>query len=392
VSNSSQILQDKALEVLHRAIRKEGILALPNPKDIENYTRVWSRDSIMAGLVGLDYHDAKLTEGLRRSLNTLRTHQTDNGIIPSNVSLGPEPKVSYGGTAGRVDATLWYIIGALRYIQHTQDQTFINEHHEAIHQAVTTCTLWEFNNKHLIYTPLSGNWADEYPIHGYTLYDNCLRLWGLELYNEVFTPTAFQLDKAKKVRQTIQANFFLHRYHKGEKYNAFLYDNQQKKSTYPYMLAGFNPARYYTMFDTGGNGLALMLHLLEDRCLDDFCVYLESVFDEIHMQLMPAFWPIIAEGDDLYADLRSNFAYSFKNEPYHFHNGGIWPIMNGWLAKGLMKNGKKNLVEKMKSAYLAFAKREQYAFSEYIASDTLSPGGKSPLCYSATGALMLLKP
>jgi hypothetical protein len=31
---------------------------------------------------------------------------------------------------------------------------------------------WEFNNKHLLYVSLSGNWADEYITDGYVLMIN----------------------------------------------------------------------------------------------------------------------------------------------------------------------------------------------------------------------------
>jgi hypothetical protein len=44
----------------------------------------------------------------------------------------------------------------------------------------------------------------------------------------------------------------------------------------------------------------------------------------------------------------------------------------------------------MKTAYLETEIKENYIFLEYIASDSLQPGGINPLCYSASGALMLL--
>jgi hypothetical protein len=93
------------------------------------------------------------------------------------------------------------------------------------------------------------------------------------------------------------------------------------------------------MSDAGGIGLALMLGLMEEEEVSNFTNYLEAVFSDINIDLMPAFCPVISKNDDLYSDLSSNFAYSFKNAPHHFHNGGIWPIMNGWLAKGLTKYG-----------------------------------------------------
>lgn len=163
----------------------------------------------MAGLVGLDYNDAVLINGLKNSLNTLKNNQSKLGIIPSNVSIEESPTVSYGGTSGRVDATLWYIIGAIKYIAYSKDDLFRKTHIWHIEKALDVVTIWEFNNKHLIYTPLSGNWADEYPIHGYTLYDNCLRLWGLELYAEHIGGSIVTFRKSSQIRESIKSNFLL---------------------------------------------------------------------------------------------------------------------------------------------------------------------------------------
>jgi hypothetical protein len=53
--------------------------------------------------------------------------------------------------------------------------------HEANIQMLTSFEAWEFNNKGLLYVPLSGNWADEYITDGYVLYDQLLRVWALKV-------------------------------------------------------------------------------------------------------------------------------------------------------------------------------------------------------------------
>ncbi len=392
MSDPFQILKTKALNVLHEATCENGILALPKKDIVENYTRIWARDSVMAGLVGLDYEDSIIITGLKKSLDTLKNHQSSEGIIPSNVSIDDTPVVSYGGTAGRVDATLWYIIGALKYMAYSKDDSFRRQHIWHIEKAMQVSTIWEFNNKNLIYTPLSGNWADEYPIHGYTLYDNCLRLWGLKLYKAHIGDSESLSGKINAVRESIKANFNLSGKNEAKKYHSLLFERELLKGEKPYFMAGFNPSRYYSMFDAAGNGLALSLGLMDGDHVPAFKEYLESVFDILKVDLMPAFWSVIDEGHELHQDLISNFAYSFKNKPFHFHNGGIWPIMNGWLAKGLTYYGCDSIVQKMKNAYLDISQKENFKFSEYITSDKLNPSGQFPLCYSASGALMLIKP
>jgi hypothetical protein len=62
---------------------------------------------------------------------------------------------------------------------------------------------WEFNNKGLLYVPLSGNWADEYITDGYVLYDQLLRfgLW------KVTTILGCQINSNKiEVTKQIEVN------------------------------------------------------------------------------------------------------------------------------------------------------------------------------------------
>lgn len=377
----------KALAVLRQATVAEGILALATTEETENYTRVWARDSMMAGYAGLLAGDEAVTAGMKASLYTLARHQSPLGIIPSNVGIGTSKKVSYGGTAGRVDASLWYVVGLLLYSRHTGDQDLLQTHGENLRLALQTLDYWEYNGRHLLYTPLSGNWADEYPLHGYLLYDNCLRLWGLELYAEVVDDA--YITKAKAVRAAIRDNFFVHEGGRGS-YHPNLYQRTlQSLGEVPYAVAGFNPSRYYDLFDCGGTGLALMLSLYTVEEADTLCDYLATIWAEVHSDLTPAFWPVVHEGDELWADLKMNYAYNFKNLPHHFHNGGIWPIMMGWLCTGLARYGKHAVVSRMLQAYEHIAASEDYQFSEYIRSDDLTPAGKAPLCYSAAGYLLM---
>ena len=46
---------------------------------------------------------------------------------------------------------------------------------DAIEEIERRAQAWEFNNKHLMYSPASSNWADEYPVEGYILLNNVLR-------------------------------------------------------------------------------------------------------------------------------------------------------------------------------------------------------------------------
>ena len=96
---------------------------------------------------------------------------------------GDVVEVSYGGLAGRVDAVTWFIIGVCQYAFYKKDEAFIQKYDSNIQKCLQLLEAWEFNNKHLLYVPLSGNCADEYITDGYVLYDQLLRVWALKSYN-----------------------------------------------------------------------------------------------------------------------------------------------------------------------------------------------------------------
>ncbi len=379
------MLKQQAIKTIIAAISPNGICASSIAS--ENYKRVWSRDAVMAGLAGFMAGDETIIAALKKSLDTLKNHQHPIGFIPSNVG----EKVSYGSLVGRVDATLWYIIGVGFYYQYKKDEKFLEKHRASIQKAISLTQAWEFNGRHLIYTPLSGNWADEYPIQGYTLYDNCLRLWGYRLW-KMLLPKIIADEKIKDITKAIQENFWVTNTEIGkEKYHPSLYQNASHKNHSQYFEAGFSPAKYYRMFDAAGNGLALILSLATEAQVNQLEQYLASVFLHLNNNLMPAFWPPIEKGDVLWDDLAMNYSYTFKNHPHHFHNGGIWPIMMGWLCLGLRVQGRHEWPDKMAAAYEKIAVAEAFTFSEYISSDHFIPSGKRQMCFSAAGAIYMLE-
>ena len=69
---------------------------------------------------------------------------------------------------------------------------------DAIEEIERRAEAWEFNNKHLMYSPASSNWADEYPVEGYILLNNVLRLWMLTKASRLLSSDIYA-DKAGKV-------------------------------------------------------------------------------------------------------------------------------------------------------------------------------------------------
>ncbi|GEJ47874.1 glycoside hydrolase 100 family protein [Chryseobacterium sp. ON_d1] len=371
------MFRQEAIEIIRKAITEEGILASAQQKD--NYARVWARDSMMAGYAGILIHDEEILTGLERSILTLAKHQAENGQIPSNVVNG---KASYGTHVGRTDATAWWIVTACEYLRITSDDALKSSLKKKIYQALSCLKTWEYNQRGLVYSPLGGNWADEYVTSGYTLYDNVLRYWALKNVSEAYNDPELK-TVSENTKNLIQQNFCKNdsnaaRYHE----TAYA-----KASAKPFFWASLNANGYDERFDLAGNALALLLDFEID--MQDFSEFLRDMSNEFKHWMLPVFYPVIFPGDDDWRLLENNYSYSFKNQPYHFHNGGSWPIFLGWLCLGLKKKGIKEIPEKIITQYETLMNEKGEHFREFYSTDKLLPLGTEQLCFSASGYILM---
>ncbi len=375
-------LLPKAQHLLTQLITPDGFLA--STQESDNYRRIWMRDSVVCGLAGLLLKDKTLVDGLRASLKTLGDHQHSSGMIPSNVA--PESsEVSYGSLVGRIDTASWWILGACLYYQHTNDTVFWKYAQPIIEKAQSFLKAAEFNGKGWIYTPLSGNWADEYPVHGYTLYDNVLRLWAASLWLQL-SNSAPQNEILQKTRH----NFWP----MPESENDLAYQKAPfealQTASLSHFLSFILPGVYDTRFDAAGNALALLLFDLSEAQKSRLEGFIVTLKKDLGSTLIPAFWPIITETSEDYFLLKGNYSYHFKNHPGHFHNGGIWPVWMGLFCLGLSKQGMNTMVTNIVTAFEnTFTKHPHWNFHEYLDAHTLTPGGTESLGYTASGIVFM---
>ena len=375
----------QAEDLLKKALSPYGFVASVENK--ANYNRVWARDGVICGLAGLLTKDEELINGCKSTLLSLASHQYKHGQIPSNIDFSySEPRISYGGLAGRVDTLAWFIIGCCQYRYITNDISFYKKMEPAIQKCIDLMEIWEFNNKHLMYIPRGGNWADEYITHGYTLYDQCLRLWALKLFN--FYNKSFSLnEKVINVSNTIRINYKKKDIHFDNAYHKVAYNQLEYKD---YLAASFEPAGYQDRFDAFGNALAILVDVEDKADRKNSITYCEKLRKEMPYQLLPAFWPAITSKDDEWALLKDNYAYAFRNEPYHFHNAGIWPVVNAFYALAISKDNKEqaqHILDKLKQVN----KLNNHSFYEYINASSGKPEGLRYCAWSAAGELLLEK-
>jgi GH15 family glucan-1,4-alpha-glucosidase len=372
----------KAVELLQKVSSSEGFLA--SAQNISNYKRVWARDGVICGLAALASGDEKLIETFRKTLETLANNQHKNGTIPSNVMTnGAIVEVSYGGLAGRVDAVTWFIIGICQYAFYKKDTDFVKKYEGNIQKCLQLLEAWEFNNKHLLYVPLSGNWADEYITDGYVLYDQLLRIWALKSYNHYAKDNSIA-SKIEKITEQIEINFTPNSV--GEKYHERAYNEADIQE---FMPCSFSPAGYKTQFDAFANSLALYLNIGNQNFQKSILEHAVKLSDERPLKLIPAFWPPIEESDLDWNLLKNNCKYEFRNYPNEFHNGGSWPMVNGFFGLALLSREKGEEATQLLNAINEANAIEDFSFYENFNSETKVPNGVPFCAWSGAAAVML---
>ena len=372
----------KAIELLHSCSSSNGFLA--SAENTSNYKRVWARDGVICGLAALASGDENLIITFEKTLETLANNQHKNGTIPSNVLVTEnETQVSYGGLAGRVDAVTWFVIGICQYAFYKKDSSFVSKYDSNIQKCLQLLEAWEFNNQHLIYVPLSGNWADEYITDGYVLYDQLLRIWALRSYN-YFQKSDEITSKIQKIEHQIVVNFTPNEI--VPKYHERAYNELQFKG---FMPCSFSPAGYKTQFDAFANALVLLLNIGSNEFQNEILKTFETIKNETHLKLIPAFWPPIQESDLDWNLLKNNCKYEFRNYPYEFHNGGSWSMVNGFYGLALLsKNQKENATQVLNSINNA-NEMENFSFFENFNTKTSKPNGVAFCAWSAAAAIFL---
>lgn len=378
----SDINYFKAIELLQDCSSTEGFLA--SAQNISNYKRVWARDGVICGLAALASGDTNLIATFEKTLETLAKNQHFNGTIPSNVMTNNDSKeVSYGGLAGRVDAVTWFIIGICQYSFYKKDDTLIKKFDRNIQKCLLLLEAWEFNNKHLLYVPLSGNWADEYITDGYVLYDQLLRIWALRSYN-YFVKSDLISSKIEKITEQIEINFTPNSI--GEKYHERAY---KEANIQDFMPCSFSPAGYKIQFDAFANSLALILNIGDPNFQNSILKHATKLSSERPLKLIPAFWPPILEKDLDWNLLKNNCKYEFRNYPNEFHNGGSWSMVNGFFGLALLAKNKKEEATLILNAINKANAIGNFSFYENFNSETKTPNGV-PFCAWSAAATAIL--
>jgi hypothetical protein len=381
----------QSLTLIQRCLTRAGFVA--SPLDVDNYARIWTRDGVITGLAALASGEKDLIKGFDDTLTTIATNQGKHGEIPSNVSIDGKD-VSYGRLTGRVDAALWYVIGVCALLNHTKRSSQKIRFLLSVERALYLAECWEYNDRGFIYTPISGNWADEYVQQGYVLSDLLLYEMALRSAGHVFTNKEWQKEAAE-LRRMLEANYWPRATLVEDSliYHSLAYREQLQRGETRHWLPAFSPAGYVSYFDGMAHALALVTDLGYAEQQQQAAEYVHGLESQVGSTLLPAFWPVIKPGDPQWADLEANHLYEqIKNQPYLYHNGGLWPMLTGLYAVGLVQHEQKEralqLLSGLNAANARGREGRQWEFAEYHHGQTHDPMGTYYQAWSAAAGVL----
>ena len=364
-------MSDRVSEAYHKSIDLLSELSTPHgfyaaAGDVSNYGRVWGRDSVVAGIAALTTDDEELHETFRQSLRTLRDHQDETGRTPSNVDPRTG-RVSYGTTVGRVDATIWYIVGVCQYALRTGDTAFFEDARPSLERALFYLNCLELNGRGLIYIPQGGDWADEYVNHGYVLFDEMLYYHALCGFYSLTGDDAIK-RRLDLLRNLILVNYFP-RAENAESENVYhdvLFAESVENWEPPLPLTAFSNYDVNYAVDNFANALLLLSDIPEhvdtdnEQMVADVCDAVISRSMDQSFSILPAFHPVIEEGSGKWEMLTKNYLFTFRNFPNCYHNGGLWPLVHGFFLSVLCVDPRDHL-----ERFAEILARDEYLFPEY---------------------------
>ena len=375
----------EAWSVLTNSAKNFGFVA--TAQDTDNYARLWSRDSAIASLAVLSHGKEALYPAVKSSILNLLEAVGEGGVFPSNVSFkndGDRYKQSYGGPVGRTDSPFWWAVTALSYMEVAQDFGIKGVVADAIEEIERRAHAWEFNNKHLMYSPASSNWADEYPVEGYILLNNVLRLWMLRKASHILSSDYYAV-KAEQLLGSIKYHFFGEPAGAQSLFTPAQLEKVDNLESGERILMSFTPGTTLNHIDTLGWGISMLLGITSASTTKKM---VERLRKEVGGTLAPAHWPIIDEDHTLWGAIASNYAYNFKNHPGHFHNGGVWGLTQGFTAAAMNTLFGKDHAYMVSYERMLESSMEDYPFAEYYSYPELKPGGVKNLCFSAGSYLI----
>lgn len=328
------------------------------------YPEPYTRD-LMFSILGIAVsRNLKLTESIRRVLETLAGNQTNHGHITSLV----HDKENRGSS----DTTPLFLLGIGIFRKITGENDFLKE---AVSKALSWMEYQSPSDRYLVAQQPTSDWRDEQWVTGYGLFVNTLVYSYLRLldHNERADMVAREMKQF-----TITSTTISHHVREG-----FVIKNE------PYFAFWSYKIHSSTRFDLLGNSLAILSGIASPSRAGKIISWIEKECAEMRkkgelaVDLPPNFFPFIKPED---ADW--HLRYSVYNMPGEYHNGGIWPFICGLYIAALVAAKRQKLAEGKLMTLTRFMKTSGrsnivFGFNEWLKAQDGKPMGQDWQSWSA---------
>jgi glycogen debranching enzyme len=344
------------------------------------YQQVWARDSMICALGLLVCERDEGAAVHRRSLQTLRAHQSPLGKIPHNVGLpdgdhrapvglngslhnenGSTAAVADTAHAGCVDSNLWYIVGHYAAYVHGMEKDpgagsdLLRESWPSLQQALLWLRYQDSNECGLLEVHEAMDWADLFANRYNVLFDNVLyyAAWKsmATMAQALGEESAFYHEQAQDVHRKLNALLWVGpespkdwRWIDGVR-KEWLYPLRRVETELverPFYLPYMAFRDYADRFDTLANLLAILVGVADAVKTDKILDYIEGCGLNQPYPVQ-ALYPVIHPGE---RDWREYYRLRNLNQPHHYHNGGAWPFIGGFYVAALVKAGRQAEAER----------------------------------------------
>lgn len=386
---------ERAIEVLRENITELGFSA--STEKHANYFSVWSRDHSICALAAITTDDEELIRVAKRGVLELLRRQSETGQVPSYIEIEGRKKVMGGlGAITSADSNLWIVIAAAQIHRATKDKRFLSDANMRRYDALRRLLkAFDSNDCGLIEVHVAGDWADIFNRYYHVLYDEALYYQALKslayLYeakanekDQILLKRAKRLrkDAARTKRQINRTLWFTPE--TVERIREEYMIINEIEGNFDYYMSHLIPFKMYWEhhFEVFGNVMAILTDVADDKKRGRIINYaFENSIDK------PC--PITALSPPVFPNEVSwQFIYAQREQPYEYHNGGIWPMIAGFWIKALVKDGRHDQAKEQLSLLADVLGEQNWTFHEYLHGKTLEPLGRSKQAWSAAGYIL----
>lgn len=391
---------EKALDVLHRNITQLGFTATPERH--ANYYSVWARDHAITALAANLTGDEKLEKAAIKGVKTILRSQESSGQVASYVEIESRKKV-YGGLGSitSVDSNMWIVIAAAQLYKRSKDKSLIDEKRMVKYKRLyRLLRAFDSNNCGLLEVHIAGDWADVFNRTYHVLYDECLYyefLRSLEyLYKEGLDKGKIKKELSKKietslkyihrrklkVKREINRKFWITTQNKQEIREEYMIHNDLEGHS-PFYQSHLAPFRmnWEHRFETLGNLLTIMTGISPEKRTKQILSFIKN--NKINEPMLRSLSPPVFEHD-----LDWEPIYSEKEHPHVYHNGGMWPFINGFYIYTLAKNKQSRMAKKELLKFALAMQEDKWLFNEHYHGESMNPLGRNHQAWSAAGYII----